>query len=38
VERFPEDRIRTILDTRQRAQASNLDLLTWAGTVRGRPA
>ncbi len=38
VERFPEDRVRTILDTRQRAQASNLDLLTWASTVRGRPA
>jgi hypothetical protein len=38
VERFPEDRIRTILDTRRQAQASNLDLLTWAGSVRERPA
>jgi hypothetical protein len=37
VERFPEERVRTILDTRRQAQDSNLDLLAWAGSARGRP-
>jgi len=38
VERFPEARIEHILQTRQRALAADVDLLTWAGTIRQRPA
>jgi hypothetical protein len=36
VERFPDERIRTILETRQRALAADVDLLTWAATIRDR--
>jgi hypothetical protein len=38
VERFPDERIDTILDTRQRALTADVDLLTWAGGIRNRPA
>lgn len=36
VERFPDERIAAILDTRQRALAADVDLLTWATTIRDR--
>ncbi|SEL86839.1 hemerythrin domain-containing protein [Nonomuraea pusilla] len=36
VETLPEDDVVHILATRDVARESNLDLLTWAGTVRGR--
>jgi hypothetical protein len=38
VERFPEERIDTILDTRQRALTADVDLPTWAGDIYGDPA
>ena len=38
VERLPDERIRTILETRQQALAADVDLLTWAATIRGRQA
>lgn len=38
VERFPDERVDAILDTRQRALAADVDLLTWASTIRNRPA
>lgn len=36
VETFPEETVRTILETRQNARAAGLDLLTWADQVRAR--
>lgn len=36
VERLPDERIRTILETRQRALAAGVDLLTWTVTIRDR--
>lgn len=38
VERFPEDTVDAILATRERALAADVDLLSWASTIRGRPA
>jgi len=38
VERLPEAKVQEILDTRDRSWQENLDLMTWANTVRGRPA
>lgn len=37
VERLPEEQVQAIFDTRARSKAANLDLLTWATTIRGRP-
>lgn len=36
VERLPEERVAAIFDTRDRARADGLDLLTWADTIRPR--
>ncbi len=36
VERLPEERVAAIFDTRDRALADGLDLLTWADTIRPR--
>lgn len=38
VERLDEDVVRSIFDTRARSLETDLDLLTWAGEVRRRPA
>ncbi len=38
VERFPEHTINSILATRERALAADVDLLRWASTIRNRPA
>jgi len=38
VERLPTERVQAILAARERAQGENLDLLTWATSVRTRPA
>ncbi len=37
VETLPEAAIARIFEARECARAANLDLLTWAATVRGRP-
>lgn len=37
VERFPQERVEGIVQTRQRALDADLDLLTWAATIRNRP-
>ncbi|OFV98973.1 MAG: hypothetical protein A3H94_01565 [Acidobacteria bacterium RIFCSPLOWO2_02_FULL_60_20] len=37
VERLPEEKLRTILDARQRCNEAGLDLLRWAREVRKRP-
>src|SRR5690606_33051362 len=36
VERLPEEQIDGILQTRERALAADVDLLTWAATIRDR--
>jgi len=36
VERFPDERVRTIQETRQQALAADVDLVTWAATIRDR--
>lgn len=36
VERFPSERIATIFDTRERALSADVDLLTWAASIRSR--
>lgn len=38
VERFPEERVNGIFQTRQAALDAGVDLLTWAATIRNRPA
>ena len=38
VETLPETQVQNILDSRRQSLAANLDLLTWAKTVRRRPA
>jgi len=38
VERLPTERVQEILAARERAREANLDLLTWAASVRARPA
>lgn len=38
VERLPEDRVRAVFAARERCRDAGLDLLRWAGDVRGRPA
>jgi hypothetical protein len=38
VERLPDAQVQTILDARERALQDDLDLLSWAREVRGRPA
>jgi len=38
VERLPEARVQSVFEARDRAGAAGLDLLTWVGTVRQRPA
>lgn len=38
VERLPEQKIRAVFDARDRCREAGLDLLQWAGQVRGRPA
>lgn len=38
VERFSDEKINSILDTRERALSAGVDLLTWASTIRDRPA
>ncbi|MCC7352813.1 MAG: hypothetical protein IT330_03570, partial [Anaerolineae bacterium] len=37
VERLPTEKVQRILDTRERSNAAGLNLLQWAGQVRGRP-
>lgn len=37
VERFQEGTVESILQTRKQALAADVDLLTWASTIRGRP-
>jgi hypothetical protein len=38
VETLPETQVQNILDSRRQSLAANLNLLTWAKTVRRRPA
>jgi len=38
VERLPEEKIQGVFQVRDRALAAGLDLLTWAASVRARPA
>jgi hypothetical protein len=38
VERFADERVDGILKTRQRALDADVDLLTWAASIRNRPA
>jgi hypothetical protein len=38
VELFPDSALEAVLDARARAREAGLDLLTWAGEVRTRPA
>ncbi len=37
VERLPEPQVQRILDTRERSNAADVDLITWADTIRTRP-
>lgn len=38
VERLANEKVQSVMDTRERASGEGLDLLQWADRVRGRPA